>query len=181
VGASDNGDGQDAADGVGADIGGSFDIPIRQADSLRLEIGRWAWNFDEYGFPRARRDDRVTLRRITVGYVHSARAFAPVRIYVGAGGGTYQYDAAVGTFEAPNRFGLHFRVGGEAPLRRLRLALGGEFQLHVVRGPTVKAIGRQAAWDTTCLCSERPGTRDSPITSILVNVINGGATVRLYF
>ena len=71
IGVSGNSDRnhENPEDGTGLDISGSLDIPIFRSGSIRAEIGRVGWDFDEYGGQGAHRDDHISIRRITVAYV----------------------------------------------------------------------------------------------------------------
>ena len=135
LGRSGNEDEHHESDDRGLDVRGNLEVPLGSRLAARVEGGRVAWRYDEYGTPHLVRQDVVSVRRLTASLLFVTHPANPVRGHIGGGLGLYHWRARVGTIEVPITRGVHFAAGVDIPVRRREWAVTGEVQTHVINAP----------------------------------------------
>jgi len=136
----------DAPPGIALDLGGSFERPVHERWTARLDAGTVAWTFqtDAPGTPPFR--DRVRLTRLTVAAIPISPKTCrwPVRAYAGGGLGIYRYRSDTGAVSS-TRLGIHGVAGLDLAAGR-RTAVTTEVGVHVVRGPDQPPVFSYLLW-----------------------------------
>jgi hypothetical protein len=145
LGSSANGDTNSGRTGV--DFAAFVEQPVSDIWRVRADVGRVGWAFEDAGVSPSRSvHDTVDITRVTVGAVKSAQPFSSsINAYLGGGLGAYRYgfrrDGAKVT-----KIGVHGVGGLEFVLDDERLAIGGELQVHSIRGPSRRPVFAYYLW-----------------------------------
>jgi hypothetical protein len=116
-------------------VRGNLEVPIGSRLAARVEGGRVAWRYDQYGTPFQMREDVVSVRRLTASLLFVTDPANAVRGHIGGGLGLYHWAARVGTIEVPITRGVHFAAGVDIPVHKREWAVTGEVQTHVINAP----------------------------------------------